>query len=446
MPQDTPQTRMFDMVLCFSRALDLLHADISSHHLLVANIAAQIAETAGFSDAETVDIVIAGALHDVGVVSMSARQALRNFSLATYRDGSDRLPQNIHRHGHEGWRLLHGFAPFARAAEIVRFHHVDWQYGAGESFGGQPVPLASHLIHLADRISVLPEPEQHILEQRGRIVDAVRAASGRIFHPRLAAAFEELAARDVFWLDLAYPHQESLLRQRTRGLRYALDIDQLQDLAAVLGRIIDFRSPFTASHSSGVAATAAELARLFGMSSDEIKLISVAGHLHDLGKLAVPPEILDKPGPLAPDEQAVMRAHAYHTYRILETVPSMETVKVWASFHHERLDGGGYPFGPQSLPLGSRIVAVADVFTALSEDRPYRSGMERDAVIGVLGREVAAGALDGDVVAMLLGHFDTLDHARQRRQEAHAQPPESLPVFLRERSGWWDFRKMEGAA
>lgn len=437
---------MFDMVLCFSRALDLLHEQISDHHLLVANIASQIADAAGFDEDARLDTVIAGALHDVGVVSVAARLALCDFSLTTYRDGSDRQPQSIHRHGHEGWRLLQGFAPFAPAADIIRYHHVNWQDGAGESFAGKAVPLASHVIHLADRIAVLPRAGENILDQRQRIVGEIRAAAGSAFHPELVAAFEALASRDAFWFDLAYPHQEALLRSRTRGLKYALDINQLQDLAAVFGRIIDFRSPFTATHSSGVAATATGLAELFGMNGDGLKLMSIAGHLHDLGKLAVSPEILDKPGPLDPAETSVMRSHAYHTYRILETVPGLETVNLWASFHHERVGGGGYPFRPEALPLGSRIVAVADVFTALSEDRPYRYGMARDEVAAVLRRDVAAGALDGDVVAMLLQNFEALDRTRHIRQHVRASNDEPLPPFLRERGGWWDFLRKEGAA
>jgi HD-GYP domain-containing protein (c-di-GMP phosphodiesterase class II) len=209
-----------------------------------------------------------------------------------------------------------------------------------------------------------------------------------------------------------------LLRTRARGMRHPLDIDQLQELAVVFGRIIDFRSPFTATHSTGVATSASSIAGLMGIGSDEIKLINIAGHLHDLGKLAVPPSILDKPGPLAPDEASVMRSHAYHTYRILEMVPGMETINAWAAFHHERVGGGGYPFMPATLPLQARIIAVADVFTALSEDRPYRFGMSRPEVVAILRREVAQGALDGDVVATVLDNFDVLDQLRHVAQHA----------------------------
>lgn len=416
MEQREVSVNLFDMVLCFSRALDLLHPCISDHHLQVANVAAQLGELAGLSFEAQQDLLIAGALHDVGAVSVPARLALLDYSLATYSDGAGKGPGNIHKHGFEGWLLLRDFSPFTRAAAIIRYHHVRWDHGQGAVFAGEPVPLSSHILHLADRIAVLPHRGENILDQRNQVIRAVRALEGSTFHPELIAAFETLAARESFWLDLTYPHKEMLLRRRASKRQVALGVDELQDLAAVFGRIIDFRSPFTATHSSGVAATAGALAALLGMSDEEQKLMRVAGHLHDLGKLAVPPDILDKPGPLSPAELNIVRSHTYHTYRILEAVPSLETINIWASFHHERLDGHGYPFQPVALPLGSRIIAVADVFTALNEDRPYRQGMLRNEVLDVLTREVADRALDGDVVAAVAGNFEQLEGIRRYSQ------------------------------
>lgn len=146
----------------------------------------------------------------------------------------------------------------------------------------------------------------------------------------------------------------------------------------------------------------------------------MAGNLHDIGKLAVPTEILDKPGKLTPQEMFIIRQHPYYTHRILSTVPGLETVNTWASLHHKRLDGRGYPFRPRELPLGSRIIAVADIFTAITENRPYRRGMDRLQCLAVLDQLVAEGAIDGDVVAVLRHDFDQIHHIRRRSQSAHA--------------------------
>ena len=308
------------MVLCISRALDLFHPDLTDHHLLVANIGIQIAEAIGLSSEACSDVLVAGALHDVGSVSVASRLSLLDFSLSAYQR-AEGTEKGVHRHGFDGWRLLRDFAPFAKAAEMIRFHHLPWAHGAGSEFDGTSVPLASHILHLADRIAVLPVADQPILLQRESILATIRAAGEAVFHPVLLEAFEALATRQSFWFDLVYPHQETLLRSRAAGRKVNLCLQEVQEIATVFGRIIDFRSPFTANHSSGVAAAGACLARLMGMSPEDATLIRVAGFVHDVGKLAVPPSILDKPGPLSDDERSIMCSHAYHTYRILETVP-----------------------------------------------------------------------------------------------------------------------------
>ena len=101
-------------------------------------------------------------------------------------------------------------------------------------------------------------------------------------------------------------------------------------------------------------------------------MIGPAGYLHHIGKLAWPTEILDKPGPLTPVERFIIRQHPYYSHRILSTVPGLGTVNTWASQHHERLDGKGYTFRSHELSFSSRIVTVADVFTAITENCPCR--------------------------------------------------------------------------
>jgi len=147
-------------------------------------------------------------------------------------------------------------------------------------------------------------------------------------------------------------------------------------------------------------------------------MMLIAGYLHDLGKVTVDNSILEKPGKLNEDEFNIIRAHTYYTYHLLYAIPQFDTIKIWASYHHEKLNGTGYPFHikEDNLPLGSRIVAVADVFTAITEDRPYRKGMDDEQAIRVLNSMVAEGALDGMVVQVLLDHFHEINTLRQHAQ------------------------------
>lgn len=202
--------------------------------------------------------------------------------------------------------------------------------------------------------------------------------------------------------------------------KFRLDLEGLLGLADLFRRIIDFRSPFTATHSAGVAATAARLACLAGLSEMECRMMRAAGYLHDIGKLAVPAEILEKPGPLTEHEFNIIKQHAFHSYRIIESLPTLDVVNRWASLHHERLDGRGYPFhySGRELSLGSRIMSVADVFTALTEQRPYRHAMEAAKALDVVRELGCASALDLEIVSLLASHLDEVDAERRAAQAA----------------------------
>ncbi len=416
---DILDVKLFDMVLCFSRAIDFLHPRISEHHLRVAYIAACLAEELCLGQTPTQEVLIAGALHDVAAVSSALRFDLFDDALTHYHASSPQMPEQLHQHGLEGDLLLRDFAPFTQAAAIIRCHHVNWDFGRGRVFNGAPVPLGSHVLRLADRVSVLPDDGRNILEQVASIRATVMAGSGRLFKPDVVEAFDKLSDKESFWLDLISRHKEAVIKRRFGDSTVKLDLDGLYQLARIFGKIIDYRSPFTATHSSGVAATSEELATLLGMSPTQRRLIGVAGYLHDIGKLAVPAEILNKQGKLTPEEMFIIRQHPYYTYQILSMVPGLETVNTWASLHHERLDGKGYPFRTRDIPLGARIIAVADIFTAVTENRPYRSGMDQAQCLAVLDQQVADGAIDAEVVAVLRDNFETIHHVRSWSQQAH---------------------------
>lgn len=151
-------------------------------------------------------------------------------------------------------------------------------------------------------------------------------------------------------------------------------------IVKIFSKIIDNTSPYTAVHSQNVAHVSKCLALYTGFSELESEKMYLAGLLHDIGRLAVPNEILTKPGVLSGNEYKIDKQHPYYSYYILQQVEGFEEIAVWAGSHHETLDGNGYPFGlvAPEINLGSRIIAVADIYCALLEDRPYRSGMTND--------------------------------------------------------------------
>lgn len=398
--------------------MDLVSPALVDHHKRVAYIAASIAATLGASRREQHDLLVAGMLHDIGALSLRERLAILRFE-----------EPDLELHAERGYALLAGFepmpgfAPFASVAPLIRFHHVPWHDGLGARSRGEDVPAGSHILHLADRVAVLLDIDRPPLIQAQEITEKIAEHAGSVFAPELVRAFQTLATKEYFWLDAASPSLDLVLARWIRGATVDLDLAGLSALSRLFSEIIDFRSPFTAAHSSGVAATAEALAAMMGFSETECRVMRIAGGLHDLGKLAVPVEILEKPGPLTAGEYRIVKTHTFYTYRVLESIPGLETINQWGAYHHERLDGNGYPFHltAADLPLGSRIVAVADTFAALTEDRPYRKGMAPEDALALVREKVQENALDGSVVAKLESHFAELNALRQAAQAEAAR-------------------------
>jgi len=400
---------MSDLINCLSDTIDLVSPHLTDHHKRVGRIAYSLACQLGLPEEERIDLFFAGNLHDIGALSLTDRISLNDFEC-----------YEPHRHAETGALLLEMFSPLARLAELVRFHHKLWEGGAGKVWRGREVPFGSHILHLADRISVLIGKLDgiNLLVRVPEILSKVGEASGSMFSPRLVEAFSDLSCRESFWLELSIPGHNKAFEEMMHIRTVELDTEGILGLSRMFARIIDFRSRFTATHSSGVAAVAEALARLSGRPEVECKQMRIAGLLHDLGKLAVPAEVLEKPAVLSTEERKLFCCHTYLTRRALENISSFGNITEWGANHHERLDGKGYPYHVKGsdLSINSRIMAVADVFTAITENRPYRAGMDQVSVKKVMADMVSQSALDPDIVVLLINNFDELNCIRAEAQ------------------------------
>jgi HD-GYP domain-containing protein (c-di-GMP phosphodiesterase class II) len=170
--------------------------------------------------------------------------------------------------------------------------------------------------------------------------------------------------------------------------------------------IIELRDPYTAGHSRRVAEMARSLALRLGLTAEEADQLEAAGRVHDIGKVAVDPEVLTKPGKLDEDEWAQMKLHPVHGAEVIERFHAWGEGYRLVRHHHEGWDGNGYPDGlaAESIPFGSRILAVADTWDALTSDRPYRSGMSQERALSIL-REGAGKQWDPRIVEALVEHL-----------------------------------------
>jgi diguanylate cyclase (GGDEF)-like protein/putative nucleotidyltransferase with HDIG domain len=184
---------------------------------------------------------------------------------------------------------------------------------------------------------------------------------------------------------------KNLARRADRAARFRA--------AASLARAVDTRDAYEGSHSVRVAELAARLAERMGLPEGQVELVRLAANLHDLGKLAVPEEILRKPGPLTEPERIVLERHPQIGYRMLESL-GVDPVAEWVLHHHERWDGGGYPAGlaGEEIPVGARIILVADAFDAMTNDRVYRPKLSVEDALAEIeasaGTQFAPAAVD----------------------------------------------------
>lgn len=393
-------TNMRSLIVALAKALNLINREMQHHHEQTAYLAFRIAFAMGLRG-ETLNLVLyAALLHDIGFEALDDSSTLQEIEKGRKR---------VARAGASMIREVEELRPIADIIEIVQN-----SYAVNRELLKDDVRLdISQAVHLSDYVTTIFREDRPILDQVKGILAAVEALRGSEFSPEAVDALLKIGRTESLWLDVALnPEVLVLYVGKLRRVR----LEEVVVFTRFMSRIIDFRSPFTAMHSAGVAATARELARLAGMTAEEVKMMEIAGNLHDIGKLRVPNAILEKPGKLDEAEFNIMREHTYYTRMILSSVDGFEKIADWAAFHHEKLNGKGYPFHltGEQLDVGSRIMAVADIFSAITEVRPYRAGMSREKALAVLKENVDRGEICGSVVKLLEEHFDEVDEVRER--------------------------------
>jgi putative nucleotidyltransferase with HDIG domain len=260
---------------------------------------------------------------------------------------------------------------------------------------GKPERLAGDAIPLNARIALLAQIADIFHREQGRqaAIAEIAARRGTWFDPDVADAFLAIASGDDLWEPLNGTSLDTCLFAMEPAIQsITVDEDYLDDIAAAFADIVDAKSPFTAGHSKRVTLYADMIAETLGLDAAHRRFIRRAALLHDIGKLAVSNQILDKPGKLDEAEWASVKNHPLHSQQILERVSGFAALAPVAGAHHERLDGKGYPHGlsGDAVSFEVRILTVADVFDALSAERPYRKAMPLAEALAIMARDVGA--------------------------------------------------------
>ncbi len=436
---DTSAIPIAELLAALSHALDLTEGAPAGHTLRSCMIAMRIADSIGLGTDDRTALYYAMLLKDAGCSSNAARitalfgtddHSVKPRMKIIDANKKIRLAIETFRNSGGGKGIRSRIAYFmgiARGGGVTREliaircergANIARQMGFPEATCaairsldehwngmGHPEGLREHAIPLLSRIANLAQTMDIFVGAHGipATMTMVKARRKSWFDPQLADLVLKWR-KDTDWWDWL---RESAPEIEVTALEPAdpqrvVNNNGLDMVAQSFADIVDAKSPFTYRHSTNVSRWARAIGAKFFTDESELTRLSRAGLLHDVGKLGVSNTILDKNGPLFDEERTLMQAHPIHTWEILRRVRVFSGFAKMASLHHEKLDGSGYPWKvpAEGLDLQARILVVADIFEALTADRPYRVGMPIEAALAILEKD-RDKKLDGRVLDAL---------------------------------------------
>lgn len=384
-----------EFVTAFSFALDFLEKglreNVTNHNRRVSYIAVKLGKALGLDDHDIFDLSAYAMLHDNGITHEVYNIMSDN--------GVDRLERAL-SHCIKGEENIAAFPFLEKRDSVILYHHETYDGSGYFGIQGNAIPLMAHIIALADMTEVAYEGG----ETPADIISRVAQSKGTRFSPELCEAFEAVARNASFWLSMDNVFVERELENLVPVFDIELDYPELLRISDIMSEIIDAKSPFTGMHSKGLSQKVGIMADYYGFDPIKKTRLMIAADLHDVGKLVIPNSIIDKPGKLTPEEFGIIKSHTYYTRKVIESVRGFEDICEWASNHHEKLDGTGYPYGipGQNLSFEERLMACMDIYQALTESRPYREGLSHEKAGEILTSVADKGHISREITADIL--------------------------------------------
>jgi HD-GYP domain-containing protein (c-di-GMP phosphodiesterase class II) len=404
-----------ELAVAFSQGLDLAEGKPAGHAQRVCYIAVVLADALALSPEDRAGVYFGALLHDIGVtlaasdicrVTGTDEEAI--FGPAPLRSPEEmrsNLPfadlkaviDSVHQHCILGAETVRALELPEEAAVAVLGHHERWN-GAGFPFeqNGASIPLVARVVAAADMAEVVIASEHSSLIARKRFAQMIGYHAGESLDPQIVSTLLAVSRDDGFWLGLYGDDLAETLNARRPGLDQRTSRKRVLRFSEVFADIADAKGGHTVAHSRHTADAVQKLAQALELDESHTEMIRISALLHDIGLLGVPARIMSKPDILSVTEMQLMRQHPAHSEMILRSLQGFEEVAFWISRHHERPDGKGYPdmLTGDEIPLESRILAVADVYSALIAERPHRGALgshdARQILLGAAGTQLDA--------------------------------------------------------
>lgn len=399
-----------DMLYALSFALDKVEAELvgvnTGHGKRVAYLALLMGEKAGYQEEELRDFIGCCLLHD-NALTEYIHEELSNSPISQHL--TVHLPDTVKRKepklardhsvvGEQNIRLM----PFRTDVKnIVLFHHENADGSGTLGMTPSETTLKAQILHLADladaksglRLETMTNAEFDELR------NWVQSRTGTLFSSEVV----ELFLKAVDFDKIVHLQEKGVLPCLHEQLHEKIidySDEEIRNIAGLFAKIVDYKSEFTQAHSRGVAEKAEIMAHYYAFDAEKTTRFYFAGAMHDIGKLVVLNDILEKPDKLTVNEFAEMKNHAEATHYILSQIKEIPDIVKWASNHHEKLSGAGYPQGLTAKDLGfeERLMACIDIYQALTEKRPYKDGMPHEQCISIMLDMAHKNELDERIV------------------------------------------------
>ncbi|MGM0445888.1 MAG: HD-GYP domain-containing protein [Bacillota bacterium] len=373
--------------ISISFLLDFIEIDIldeiSNHGRRVAYIATKIGEHYKLSNKELFILMGFAILHDIGGVKN--KDNVSKIELEKKKD-----------HCIIGENTINIFPIFSDYENIILYHHENYD---GSGFFGkskEEIPLFSQIISLADFFELNYKPN---IKKSG-LINKIKQQKNKKFSPELIDIICSLTKHETFWLNLQDEFILNAIKSETPDFYKDYSYNRLESLTAIFSEITDSKSKYTKNHSTELSEKIRIMSDYYKFEEEKKYKLMIAANLHDIGKLAISNEILDKPTKLTYEEYEEIKAHSFYTRKVLEPIENFSDIKEWASNHHEKNDGSGYPYGftKKQLDFPSQIMAALDIYEALRENRPYRKAYNHQDSVQILYQMVSENKLNKKVV------------------------------------------------
>lgn len=387
--------RLNEFLMAVSFALDFVEMDIlgmaSYHGKRTAYISIIIAKEMGLSSEELHDVAALAMLHDNGLSEYSLHE-----KLATKELKNAALLEGVKEHCTIGESNIKNYPLLTNVKNIIKYHHERYDGTGFFNLKGEEIPLMSQIIAIADALEKSFDLQNNNRDMQNKVCEFVRNQENVSFSSRIVKAFLKVAENDEFWENLKNNFISIELEKEIPKYSLELSFEEIHSITNVLSKIIDSKSSYTQRHSQGLSEKVAIMADFYDLEQEEKMKLTIAADLHDIGKLAVPNDVLDKPDKLSDEEFKIIMKHPEYTRLALQEIKGFEDITEWASNHHEKLNGKGYPFGitDKELDFNSRLMTCLDIYQALTEERPYREGLAHEKAMGILNSMMDDGLID----------------------------------------------------